>query len=333
MAVEKAVLGMTNAELIDTINDGFDSLGSKISNIEVDENQNRIAVYLNITTPNTTVTFKNLKGLYKIVWDAWKLDENADSKPYEVLVDKETTEYSHTYERALEWGNEYWVYLYGVTEIGYQAFKDIKFLTNIYLGNRVTLIGTEAFYGCTGLKDLSVPNSVQSIGVSAFHGCTGITEVTLNFGLVTIYDFAFGLCEKLEYINIPYSVTSIGERAFAACYALTDIIIPDSVVTIGRRLFMNCTSLKTVRIGKCVKEIGYSMFDNVPLEVLFLEPINPPKIDSHSYGLSIPTTASIVVSYGFGDNYKKDEYWSRYASQIHSEVLYQGADGYIYQKE
>lgn len=330
---DKAKLGMTNAELIDTINDGFDSLGSKISNIEVDENQNRVAVYLNITIPNTTVTFKNLKGLYKIVWDAWKLDENADSKPYEVLVDKETTEYSHTYERALEGENEYWVYLYGVTEIGYQAFKDITFMTNVFFSNKVTLIGDEAFYGCSGLKNLSVTHSVQSIGVSAFRNCTGITEATLNFGLVTIYDLAFAGCENMAYINIPYSVTSIGERAFAACYALTDIIIPDSVVTIGKYLFMNCTSLKTVRIGKCVKEIGYSMFDNVPLEVLFLEPINPPKIDVPSYPLEIPTAANIVVSYGFGDNYKKDEYWSRYASQIYSEVLYQGADGYIYQKE
>lgn len=326
--------GMSHSSMVDALNASFNEVDFKISNVEGDTNEYITIVYLNITTANTTVTFKNLKGVYRIIWDVGVMDDYTDTSHVGVEdVEKDAESYSHTYKNALVGKNAYVVWLYGLRNIGYQAFQGITTLTKISLSSVVQVIGEAAFQDCTKLSSFSATSGLQAIGAEAFSRCEALSEVILPFGVTAIGGYAFSVCSNLEYINIPYSVTSIGEKAFGACTSLKHCIIPDSVVTVGKELFMNCTALETVRLGKNIREIGYRMFNGATLSILFIEAITPPTIDVESYTLSIPSTAKIIVSYGFGDNYKNDSYWAQYSGQIYSEVLYEGTDGYIYQKE
>ena len=62
---------------------------------------------------------------------------------------------------------------YKVTEIGKNAFKGYKYLTNVTIGSNVKKIGKNAFYGCKKLKTITIKSTKltkKSIGSNAFKG-------------------------------------------------------------------------------------------------------------------------------------------------------------------
>lgn len=75
----------------------------------------------------------------------------------------------------------------GVTEIGYQSFKDKTRLQSVELPNTVTTIRREAFRLCTKLKDINIPDSVTDIEDDAFKLCLSLDRViTFNNRLVCL---------------------------------------------------------------------------------------------------------------------------------------------------
>ncbi len=64
-----------------------------------------------------------------------------------------------------------------VTSIGNSAFFEATTLTNLTLGNRVTLISEWAFADCINLPEITIPTSVNSIGGHAFEECTLLVKV------------------------------------------------------------------------------------------------------------------------------------------------------------
>ena len=182
-------------------------------------------------------------------------------------------------------------YFTGLTNIGYQAFRDCSGLTSVTISNSVTSIGETAFYGCSGLTSVAIPNTVTSIGSNAFSDC-GLTSVTIPSSVTFIDEFAFTYCSNLTSIIveggninydsrdncnaiietnsntliagckntiIPNSVTSIGDYAFEGCSGLTSVTIPNSVTSIGTAAFSDC-SLTSVTIPSSVTSIGGSAF-------------------------------------------------------------------------
>lgn len=112
-----------------------------------------------------------------------------------------------------------------VTEIGENAFKNIKSLASVSLGS-VKSIGNNAFQN-TGLISVIIPSSVVSIGNLSFADCTELTKLTFADGsqCTSIGEGAFARCKKLTYgtsaghngenvLNIPESVTVIKTDAF-----------------------------------------------------------------------------------------------------------------------
>lgn len=175
------------------------------------------------------------------------------------------------------------------------AFQGCSSLTEVKIGDGVTLIGSSAFYGCSGLTSIYIPKNVTSISSSAFNNCSGLTSIkvssentsyhstnnclinTVNKTLVlgcknseipydgtvtSIGDYAFYCCNDLTSITIPNSVNSLGSCAFKDCKNLTNIILPNSVTTIDISAFENCNSLLSITIGKGLSSIGYYAFRN-----------------------------------------------------------------------
>ncbi|BDC96666.1 leucine-rich repeat domain-containing protein [Treponema saccharophilum] len=113
----------------------------------------------------------------------------------------------------------------------------------------VTAIGWGAFKGCTALASVVIPESVTKIGKNAFEGCTALASVVIPESVTEIDDSAFEGCKALASVVIPESVTAIGWHAFEGCKALASVVIPESVTEIGKYAFEGCESLTAVEFG------------------------------------------------------------------------------------
>ena len=153
----------------------------------------------------------------------------------------------------------------GVTNIGYEAFRDCRNITSIAIPASVTNIGGYAFNRCSKLSTIAIPASVTSIGYSAFYYCSSLLSVTFAEGsqLTSIDSYTFAYCSKLASITIPASVTSIGDEAFYYCSGLTSVTFAEGsqLTSIGNYAFYKC-SLTSITIPASVKSIGENVFYN-----------------------------------------------------------------------
>lgn len=94
----------------------------------------------------------------------------------------------------------------------------------------LTEIGDNAFYQCTSLTSVEMPNTVTNIGIYAFSNCTNLTTLTLSEGLTSIENFAF-YRSNITTMTLPEGLISIGEYAFSG--SLTNVTIPSTVTTMG----------------------------------------------------------------------------------------------------
>lgn len=120
-----------------------------------------------------------------------------------------------------------------VKVIGYRAFKDAKWLTQVVIPSGVTQIESFAFDGCSGLAAVEFCDTLKKIGYGAFIG-TAITQ-----------------------LHIPGNVEEIGDEAFAYCANLTSVVIDEGVKHLAGA-FGRCTSLTTVSLPKSLEFLGYS---------------------------------------------------------------------------
>jgi hypothetical protein len=151
-----------------------------------------------------------------------------------------------------------------VVEIGEEAFKNCKNVTDIKLPDSITSIGASAFVGCRSLVNINVPDGVTSINYGTFAGCGNLKNITIPDSVVRIGDhafnesglvsisipnsvtfigsFAFYQCAYLENVKLPDGLKSIGESAFNGC-GVTQISIPDGITAIEKETFFGCTKL------------------------------------------------------------------------------------------
>ena len=146
-----------------------------------------------------------------------------------------------------------------VKEIGDDAFRGCRYLTNIDVPNTVTYIGENAFYGCMSLLNISMPKKVI-LGSGAFLNCSSLTFITVPYGNYGLNDFLFYNCKNLSDIKLPEDLHSIGNYTFDGCKSLTNIIIPDGVHFIGKNAFNRCVNLTSIIIPESVKEIDNTAF-------------------------------------------------------------------------
>lgn len=132
---------------------------------------------------------------------------------------------------------------YVVSEVGKDAFKDNKSVTEVVIGNKV-----------------------KTIAVNAFAGCSKLKKVVLGDAVEVISDNAFANCGKLQTVTMKKKVTRIGARAFYKCKSLKKIVIPASVKKIGKQAFYQCKNLRsiTIKTTKLTKKrVGSNAFKGI----------------------------------------------------------------------
>ena len=182
----------------------------------------------------------------------------------------------------------------GVTEIGWEAFKDCTSLLSVEIPSSVTEIGDDAFYGCKSLASVEIPSSVTAIGRSAFVWCSSLTSLVIPPSVTEIGDDAFRGCESLASVEfggtvaqweavkgkqgllkyIPASSVKCADGEWqkpdlwvengVALKCLdrgaVSVTIPEGVMTIGNKAFEGCTSLASVVIPPSVTAIHWNAF-------------------------------------------------------------------------
>lgn len=138
-----------------------------------------------------------------------------------------------------------------VTLIASKAFKGMKKLQTVYIGNTVKKIGNEAFNGCTSLKKVVFGASVSEIGTGAFLKCTKLQSITISSKVTKIGAKAFYGCKNLKKITVKTTrLKSVGTNALKGIHKKAVIKVPKKQYKKYTKLFKNKGQKKTVKVKK-----------------------------------------------------------------------------------
>jgi len=122
---------------------------------------------------------------------------------------------------------------------------NLKNLTRVAIGEKVTYLQSYLFTYSEKLARVHWGKNITSMGSGVFHHCSSLKRMNLTSNLEKIPDSAFDNCTSLVSVYIPQTVTEIGGCAFQDCKALSSISIPARVTKINSSAFHGCTNLKT----------------------------------------------------------------------------------------
>ena len=202
----------------------------------------------------------------------------------------------------------------GVTEIGWNAFKDCPDLESVVFPNSVNFIPDGAFSNHGKLRSVVLPIHA-TVGDRAFEVCMALESVTVNRKnrpvapvweeegtLAFIGQNAFASCRALKRFEFPDGIRTIGEEAFIDCVGLESLLLPDSVTDIGESAFCQCESLKSLRLPDKVRVIGPWAFTGNAAMAEIRMPAGPVEIGERAFGechalkhVKLPPLSSPVV--------------------------------------
>lgn len=124
-----------------------------------------------------------------------------------------------------------------------------KNATKITIGNtitykkvtyKITSVYTKSLRKNTKVSQISIGNNVTVIGTSAFEGCTALKSVTIGTGVTTIGKDAFKSCKKISAITIRSTkLKTVGSNAFRGIYAKAKIRVPSAKLKAYQKLLKN----------------------------------------------------------------------------------------------
>lgn len=150
------------------------------------------------------------------------------------------------------------------------AFEYCSSLTNVDLGNNISVISGGAFYGCSSLTNITVTDKLTKIGSEAFYNCVLLKYINLTDNITEIGDSAFFACRRLTDVHIPNnsSYTTISNGTFWFCSSITTIELPDNITVIGENAFAS-SGLQSINLNK-VTRIEYHAFYGANLQSMYI---------------------------------------------------------------
>lgn len=138
-----------------------------------------------------------------------------------------------------------------ITSIASKAFKGMKKLKKVVVGNDVKTIGNEAFSGCTALTKVTFGKNVTQIGKEAFYKCTKLKSITIPSKVTKIGSKAFYGCKNLKKITVKSTkLKSIGKNAIKGIHKKAVIKVPKKQYKKYQKLFKKKGQPKTVKVKK-----------------------------------------------------------------------------------
>jgi hypothetical protein len=149
--------------------------------------------------------------------------------------------------------------LYLDMPIADNAFKEVHFIKEVYMGDGVTSIGNNAFSHCWSLSEVVMPDTLTSVGDGAFEGCTKLTRIELPRELSYIGFGALEGCTSLEEISLPFIGNRIDAWRFGYIFgaesldaqkdcvpsSLTSVVITN-MESVNLNNFSGCSSIKSI---------------------------------------------------------------------------------------
>ena len=227
---------------------------------------------------------------------------------------------------------------YSVIAVYNEAFRQCTGVTEVVMGENVSIIGNKAFFNCINMASINFPEALTYIGSQAFVNCHALTSIELGDNITTIDFYAFSACTGLTSIEIPAGITAVSEYVFSACTGLTEVTIPENITEIGACAFSSCSSLQSVTITDNVASIGIMAFASCPelttvklgsgityiddyafdnslaVRELHCTATKPPVIHEMTFSADIYDTATLHVVTGCKEAYAKANYWKAFTN-------------------
>lgn len=186
------------------------------------------------------------------------------------------------------------------------AFKDVKTLKSVVLGEGIEYIPVEAFSGCSALETIEIPAAVTSIEDGAFDGCTSLKNIVIAEGN-SVYGTVNGaIYEKATRKIIVYPLgKEVGEFAVPEGYkisenalngaVLTTITLPVGYEDIGDYALAGVTA-DAVVLSSNTKSIGEYAFANAKVTSLAI-PATVDYIDANAFdGWTADQTITFTIT-------------------------------------
>lgn len=197
-----------------------------------------------------------------------------------------------------------------VLEIAEGAFANCSLLSNIKLGEKISIIGNRAFYGCTSLTNINLPESLRKIGEYGFSesgivtfsippdteigqygfcGCQNLTSFYFNGGILSFPIGLFKDCINLSELinfNVPSTLPSY---AFSHCKSLDiqQILDSSTLRNIGAYSLEYCKFGDNLEIGSFINNIDAGAFAGFEGNVLIRESNRRLEIGNNSFNQMI----------------------------------------------
>ena len=195
-------------------------------------------------------------------------------------------------------------------EIGKNAFRYCKDLTEVIGADNITKIPYGAFNSCDKLERISKLSSLTDIDTFAFMYCVSLEELDgLEWQSMTHIGqqaFANDTILKLELTENTFkNLTSIGRGAFSGCSGVTGkVVFPESITeipnsvfsgtgitdvdfshitSIGNGAFKDCAGLTELKLSDSVTAIGDSAFSGTGISGELVLPDSITKIGSSAF--------------------------------------------------
>ena len=170
---------------------------------------------------------------------------------------------------------------YSVTSISYDAFKDNKNMTKVFIPSTIENMDLRSdrkiiynmFCGCTALQSIEVEEgnpvlcSVDGVlfnkdktSLISYPAGAQQTSYTVAESVDSIEMSAFSYSQNLRTVTLSDNVTSLGGSAFCECKSLEEVRLPSGLKTLESYLFANSPCLKSVTIPNSVTSLGGNVF-------------------------------------------------------------------------